>query len=112
MAKDRARLRAELIEVDEANEQLFVRWRDGRESRSPLAELRRACPCAGCRERQSRAPTTAGGELLILDSRAAAASARAVSIDPVGHYGLRITWGDGHNHGIYSFEALRSRDGG
>ncbi len=28
-------------------------------------------------------------------------------IEPVGRYGMRITWSDGHNLGIYTFEYLR-----
>jgi DUF971 family protein len=29
-------------------------------------------------------------------------------IEAVGRYGLKITWSDGHNLGIYTFEYLRT----
>ncbi len=32
---------------------------------------------------------------------------KMVSVEPVGHYAVRIYWSDGHNTGIYSFERLR-----
>ena len=30
-----------------------------------------------------------------------------VEIEPIGRYGLKFTWTDGHNLGIYTFEHLR-----
>jgi DUF971 family protein len=29
------------------------------------------------------------------------------SVEPVGHYAVRIHWNDGHSTGIYSFDHLR-----
>jgi len=31
-----------------------------------------------------------------------------VTVRPVGHYGLQVAWGDGHDHGIYHLDALRA----
>jgi len=28
----------------------------------------------------------------------------------VGHYAVRITWGDGHSDGIYTYKMLRGLD--
>ena len=35
-------------------------------------------------------------------------SVRPLRIDPVGRYAIKITWTDGHDTGIYSFDHLRS----
>jgi DUF971 family protein len=92
------------IEIDR-DRWIRVRWADGVETRTELAELRKACPCATCRadreQRQrnplhvlARAPvgredvTIAEGEL-------------------VGRYALRLRWKDGHETGIYDFRTLR-----
>jgi DUF971 family protein len=34
-------------------------------------------------------------------------SFQLVSHHPVGSYAVQITWADGHNDGIYSYELLR-----
>ena len=31
-----------------------------------------------------------------------------VSVDPVGHYALQLTFSDGHNTGLYSWDILRN----
>ena len=46
----------------------------------------------------------------MLSPEAAAATAEATGFDYVGRYGIRITWADGHDTGIYVFEALRELD--
>lgn len=80
---------------------LAVLWEDGHESFYPAAMLRRLCPCAVCREER-----THGGPLRLVhggpDSRTTIRGAH-----PVGNYALGISWADGHQTGIYSFEYLR-----
>ena len=98
-------------------EELVILWKDGRESRHALTALRRNCPCATCRglreEPGVEAPAApAPGELPLLTATAATATAQARSWEPVGRYGLRICWADGHDHGIYTFEALRGQGEG
>jgi DUF971 family protein len=111
---ERQKKRPAAIELAET--ELVVKWRDGLESRYVLEELRRQCPCASCRalreEPGVQAPTTAPGELSMIDPMAATATAEAGSFDRVGRYGIRINWADGHNYGIYTFEALRQRTEG
>jgi len=69
--------------------------------RIPFAELRRACPCAGCRGepgfagRFAAQPELRPGEDELAD------------ISLVGAYGLNAVWADGHNTGIYTFTRLR-----
>ena len=65
----------------------------------PARELRLACACAECVEEMS------GRRLL--QPETVPADIRPLRIDLVGGYGIRITWSDGHNTGIYTFERLR-----
>jgi DUF971 family protein len=39
--------------------------------------------------------------------RRAPEDVRPVRVSPVGRYAIQITWTDGHDSGIYSFEYLR-----
>lgn len=105
------------VEIGLSDTELAIRWKDGHQSRFSLVELRRNCPCATCRalreEPGVQAPAPpAPGELPLLTGAAATATARASGWEPVGRYGIRINWADGHSHGIYTFEALRSQDEG
>lgn len=85
---------------------LTIRWTDGVVSTYPLAALRRACPCATCRDERSRASRS------VLPTISAAADQQAMAtaenLELVGHYAIRVTWRDGHDTGIYDFDLLRS----
>jgi len=107
---DRKKKRPANIELNSDTGELIVQWRDGHESRFSLVELRRNCPCASCRKKHQAAASADPGELVLLDDEAATATSQARRFDPVGRYGIRITWADGHDYGIYSFESLRTRD--
>lgn len=92
--------------------ELLIDWQDGRQSRHALEDLRRQCPCATCREARGEphGPSLVGAELPMLTDQAARATAEAVGFDPVGRYGIKIRWADGHDAGIYTFETLRPPD--
>ena len=101
--------------IDLEADALQIQWQDGHRSRFDLEQLRRDCPCATCRGLRGDPGVEAEpapGELSLLDDTAATATAEATGFDYVGRYGLRINWADGHNYGIYTFEALRLRDQG
>ncbi len=92
------------IELDRAGV-LRITWADGQRSDLPLAEVRRACPCATCRqERQTRPATTLR---VVAPTAAQADMVRAENIELVGQYAVRLTWKDGHATGIYEFASLR-----
>ena len=105
---DRKRNRALRTELRNDDGTLVVVWKGGAESRYALEDLRRACPCAVCRELRSKPQATGG--LTLLEDAAATATADATRLDQVGRYGVRITWADGHDTGIYTYEALRDLD--
>ena len=86
--------------------ELKIVWNDGIESVYALEELRDRCPCAGC-----------SGERVLMHEyvppepdKTAPGRYDLKGIQPVGSYAIQLTWGDGHNTGIYSYEYLRSFD--
>jgi DUF971 family protein len=82
---------------------LAIVWDDGREDYLPLEKLRRECPCAMCRGERDLLGNVYRGPKRPLTER----SFQLVSHHTVGAYALQITWADGHNDGIYSYELLR-----
>lgn len=89
-----------------------VAWQDGRRSRFGADYLRAECPCATCRQEktgQGDIPITIGMPLPILPARARGGMALQ-NVEPVGYYGIRITFSDGHASGIFSFDFLRGLD--
>ncbi len=83
--------------------ELAVKWEDGGESYIPLEQLRRHCPCAGCK-----------GETDILgnvyknpETKLPPEAFQLRQITSVGGFAVQPAWADGHNTGIYSFEYLR-----
>jgi DUF971 family protein len=86
----------------EGREAISILWSDGHRSVYDCFALRISCPCAMCQGepgifgRKSEPTKTEIRSDVLPDE-----------IEPVGRYGLKITWNDGHNLGIYTFEYLR-----
>ncbi len=84
-------------------EKLGITWDDGHESVISLQTLRDRCPCAGCQ-----------GETVLLrtykpqSSPALPGKYELRGAETIGHYALQISWGDGHNTGIYPWQVLRA----
>ena len=84
---------------------LAIVWKDGHRSVYAYDDLRRACPCATCREERGRSePADA---LRVLPAHALT-RAELVGVEWVGWYAFRFRWADGHDTGIYAFDYLRS----
>lgn len=90
-------------DIQHIGSELAVKWDDGSESFIPLDNLRRACPCAGCK-----------GETDILgnvyknpEHPLTPKALELVKIVRVGGYAIQPVWADGHATGIYSFDYLR-----
>ncbi len=87
-----------------------IDWSDGHRSEYTLAYLRDECPCASCTGAHGTEPqktnysAPAGGNDLFPMYKPAL---KILNIEPVGNYAIRISWSDGHNSGIYSFDHLR-----
>jgi DUF971 family protein len=84
------------IDVDRARG-VTISWEDGHVTFLAAEELRRRCPCAGCRVERDRGstPPTAAGPVTIVDASLA------------GAWGLSPVWSDGHSAGIYTWVMLR-----
>ncbi len=89
-------------ELDDAAQALQLTWGDGHASSYPLAYVRAECPCASCR--QAREESRSNPFHVI---KGEPPSTKLSNVEAVGRYGLRLTWSDGHNTGIYAFDYLR-----
>lgn len=84
------------IHAPRGGDQLLIAFEDGHEVVIPHSVLRGFCPCASCQGHSGEIRFVEGGDLTLAD------------LAEVGNYALRLTWGDGHATGIYSFRYLRS----
>lgn len=85
--------------VEETDNELLIRWSDGKEDTYNAAHLRKLCPCAGCINEWT------GEKILKPDQIVDDLSFSSISI--VGRYALNFRFSDGHETGIYSFQYLR-----
>lgn len=92
------------ITVSVEDQTLSLDWADGHHTVYPLDGLRRACPCASCQgyEHSSDLPDPQ------LFDVPAMMEWTDVTVEPAGSIGVRITWDDGHDTGIYTWDRLRA----
>ncbi|MCB0311303.1 MAG: DUF971 domain-containing protein [Bdellovibrionales bacterium] len=93
-------------------EGLAIEWSDGFNQKLPSEMLRRACPCAACREARGEISheKPLGSEkkrALQIIEHTIAEETRLLKIWSVGTYAIGLSWGDGHNTGIYTYQYLR-----
>jgi len=89
--------------IQQIGNELAIKWSDGRESFIPLEQLRRACPCAGC-----KGETDIMGNLYKNPEQPLTAKAfQLTRIISVGGYAIQPVWADGHATGIFSFDYLK-----
>ncbi|HEV3204001.1 MAG TPA: DUF971 domain-containing protein [Gemmataceae bacterium] len=89
----------------DGNDRLVIEWNDGHRSVHSWKHLRENCPCAGCRGESGQ---PADPFRILKPAELNAPSLAPVSIAPVGYYGYKIVWNDGHDSGIFTLENLRS----
>lgn len=83
--------------------ELAIKWNDNEQSFISLKVLRDHCPCAFCSGEKDVLGNIYQGHKQELGETAY----KAVNIEKVGHYALRIFWGDRHADGLYTYEILR-----
>lgn len=89
-----------------AEEQTFtIHWADGLESIYPLDGLRRACPCVHCQGGHANMSALPDPSVMEQPPRRRWDD---LQVERAGSVGLRITWDDGHDTGIYTWERLRA----
>lgn len=84
---------------------LLIEWNDGLRKRYPFSALRKACPCAACRHEKD-AEASAPMKLNVL-SPVDLQPMKVQKMSLAGNYAYRITFSDGHNTGLFTFELLR-----
>lgn len=82
---------------------LNVAWSDGSATSYSPYDLRIKCACAQCIDEDTGKK--------ILDAARVPLDIKINSFKPVGRYGLSVTFSDGHNTGIYTYEHLKSIGG-
>lgn len=85
---------------------LEIIWSDGKKMDYPYGVLRKACPCATCREKK-RAETAKPKGLLQVLSAAETVPLAVTQMRPVGNYAYNITFSDDHSSGLFTMELLR-----
>ena len=87
------------IRYDQRAGLLSMTFSDGYQIDYPTVFLRGYCPCARCQGHAAGPPSWIQPE-----------DARQITVEDVvqvGSYAVCISWADGHDTGIYSFENLR-----
>ncbi|MHB8567913.1 MAG: gamma-butyrobetaine hydroxylase-like domain-containing protein [Nitrososphaerales archaeon] len=91
------------LTVSKEDGRISILWSDEHSAVYDPFNLRSACPCAMCKGEPG-----VFGKYYIATQIDTRKDVRAEEITSVGRYGLKISWNDGHNLGIYTFEYLRS----
>ncbi len=92
------------ITLDHDRRVLSIVWKDGQVSALPFNLLRKQCPCATCTDNRSKQAANP----LTLMTGPVITQAGITKIEPMGRYALNLTFNDGHDTGIYTYEFLRS----
>lgn len=90
------------LDIQPIGNELAIKWEDGTESFIPLEQLRRACPCAGCKGEADILGNVYKGP----EQKLTPLAFQLRSLSRIGTYALQPTWADGHATGIYSFDYL------
>ena len=83
--------------------ELAVKWSDETESFIDLNLLRDNCPCAFCSGEKDVLGNVYKGPKKELGGIAY----EAVNFEKIGHYAVRIFWGDHHSDGLFTYYLLR-----
>jgi len=85
------------------NSLLLVTFTDSTEAVINIKQLRQRCPCASCEgEKDALGNLYKGPEQKLIDN-----SFIISGLQPVGYYGIRPFWKDGHNTGIFTIQLLK-----
>jgi DUF971 family protein len=83
------------VKLVEAERRLDITWSNGHKSPFTLEYVRGWCPCAVCQ-----------GHFQEEWKYQEVANPQLMDVQPVGNYGMKLVWGDGHDTGIYQFDVL------
>lgn len=87
------------VKVQNEHSRVLVVWADGHESHIPIERLRGYCPCAVCQGHEASSV------------KFIANTCRAVfDAQLIGRYAIHFKFADGHDTGIFRWDALRKLD--
>lgn len=84
------------------NHTFQIIWNDGSQKNYRLSDLQKNCPCAGCVDELT-------GQR-IATSQAVKEDVRAINLQSVGRYALKIKFTSGCSTGIYSYTTLYNHE--
>lgn len=84
--------------LPENDKTLRIAFDNGDEFLVPYFELRFECPCATCVDEITGKRT--------LKKESLNPNVKPKSIEPVGRYGIKVNWSDGHSTGMFHFDRL------
>ena len=90
------------INADREAGLVTIDWADGHRTSYDAASLRLLCPCAYCQGEAGRPGWLDTNPTLTSEQT------QLVGMRLVGQYAVAPTWGDGHDTGYYTYEALRA----
>jgi DUF971 family protein len=85
---------------------MTIIWSDAHRSDYPFSLLRHACPCAECQGGHDQMQSEPDPSVFSLPDEETRAT-NLQNVESVGSYALTITWEDGHQFGIFSWNYLR-----
>ncbi len=88
-----------------------ITWADNHSSHYDFPYLREECPCATCNEKRGEEHHHSEAKPGPISSPALPMfkpKIRAQSATQVGNYAVQISFNDGHNTGIFSYDHLRT----
>ena len=92
------------VDIQQIGGELAIKWEDGGETFVRLEDLRRHCPCAGC-----KGEVDVMGNLYKNPDRPYTPPAFQLQrLAWVGGYAVQPFWADGHNTGLFTFDYLRN----
>ena len=96
----------EITNIESFPNGLAISWNDEKDSFIDYKTLREQCPCANCSGESDVFRNLYKGPEIKLTENAY----KLINVIKVGNYAIRITWGDMHSDGIFTFEKLREMD--
>lgn len=88
------------IRAHQTEQMLELAWENEPPILVPYKHLRANCPCATCRDEWT-------GERL-LDPATIAPDLKLAGMERVGNYAIRLSWSDGHNLGLFTWDLLHT----
>ena len=82
---------------------LYCEWEDGLKGTITMETFRKECPCAECTQDELNNKKTLTHLLDTFEE----GKFQLKEVKAIGNYAIAVSWGDGHDSGIYTWEVLR-----